>query len=95
MKDLNLQGPPRKDRRTGTTIGPFRSAGYPLSTSWMKINGRPAVQYATPDLVWTQIVEHDDHGIKSYDVTFSKQPGETRTIYDLDEAMAFAEWLVS
>lgn len=87
-----------KNRGIKTTIGPFpaspNSDGF--YTSWMKIDGHPAVQYMRPDKVCAQIVEHTEAetGLKSYDVTWSGEPDKTRTIWCKDEAVSFATWLL-
>lgn len=62
-------------------------------TNWFREDGCPAVQYQHTSGVWAKVVGRTDHGIESFDVSWSGQPGEVRTIYDLAEAVAFAKWL--
>ena len=86
------------DRGIKTVIGPFPASPKAdgLYSNWFKVDGPPAVQYARPDKTWAQIVEHTEAetGLKSYDVTWSGEPGESRTIWDRDESVAFALWLL-
>ena len=86
------------NRGIKTVIGPFPASPKAdlFFTNWFKVDGHPAVQYMRQDLTWSQIVEHTEAetGLKSYDVTWSGEPGESRTIWDKDEAVAFSLWLL-
>lgn len=70
-----------------------------IYTNLHKVDGHPAVQYTRngkDGLVWSRVVHHveAETGLHSFDVTWSEEPGESRTIWDRDEAIAFALWLV-
>lgn len=65
-------------------------------TDWFRDGeGNFTVRYTTVGGAWAQVVEViETNGVRAYDVSWSEEPGEVRTIYDHDEAMAFAKWLI-